>query len=153
MRPNRANDAACDRRPNVRPLCDASATVDRPLEAWRTLDRERIGPDVVATIRCALSDPVAILDGRWPGVRRGDAASAVGVAVRILRLAGLPSPVCDIAMSAVLVHAVKGDPAAALVLAHGLHVVARGHRDAARLNGCGRLWAAGPSRGPPDSRA
>ncbi|GEO97871.1 hypothetical protein [Methylobacterium haplocladii] len=153
MRPHRANDAACDRRRNGHKHCDAGATVDRPLEAWRTLDRERIGPDVVATIRRALFDSVAIHDGRWPGVRRGDAASAVGVAVRVLRRPGLPSPVCDIAMSAVLVHAVTGDPAAALVLAHGLQRLARGRRDAARLNGRARLWAAGASRGPPDSRA
>lgn len=120
----------------------------RPLRAWRSLDPHDIDAELVGAVRRALSGPVLVHDRRWPSVLGGDAATAVGVAIRFLRSHRPDRTTGDLVMSAVLVHAASGDPAAALLLAHGLAVLARGRPDADVLGSRARLWAAVPFRTP-----
>lgn len=111
------------------------------LAAWRTLDPDAVRPRTLRSVRTALHGTVQMHDRRWPAARAGNAAAAVGVALRFLAEFEPDGPDADLVMSALLVCAAEGDPAAACVLAHALRGLSHGRPDGADLLARGRLWA------------
>ncbi|MGX9390231.1 hypothetical protein ACWX0K_08565 [Nitrobacteraceae bacterium UC4446_H13] len=81
----------------------------------------------------ATLDKVAVLRGQtWIAAMRGDAAAGIAVALSLMPISTVTLEV-DIAMTAVLLSAIKGDAATALMLLHILGRVRLDHPFAAEL--------------------
>ncbi|KQY97173.1 hypothetical protein ASD45_20930 [Pseudolabrys sp. Root1462] len=70
----------------------------------------------VRVIRKALAGLFILNEPRWREAAKGDPAAAIGIALRVARRRGTAAPVIDLVMSAVLLAALSGDPAATLTL-------------------------------------
>lgn len=112
------------------------------LGVWRRCDPGDIAPATIAEVERAVAGAALLLHHpRWPEALRGDPAATVAAAVDVLRRHPPGTAAADLAMSGLLVHAARGDAAAALVLAHGLAALARRHpRPGALLDRAAR-WA------------
>lgn len=126
----------------VDPALDPRATT-----IWRSRPRRDIDPGSIDAIRVVLAGPLGIHDRRWRAAVGGDAAAAVAVAIRFLRHNDHGTAAGDLVMSNLLVHALDGDAAAAVVLAHALASLSRGRPDAVELVALSAQWGRRP---PPD---
>lgn len=88
-----------------------------PLHWWRHLPAESFTAAHVVVLQRAISGIGMVSEPRWPAAVRGDAAAAIGIALRTMKRRGTPGAIIDLHMSVVLLSAIKGDPAAVLVLA------------------------------------
>ncbi|MGO3933699.1 hypothetical protein NP284_35955 [Rhodopseudomonas pseudopalustris] len=81
------------------------------MPAYRLHEGERV------VLREALSK-IAVLGGcEWVGAMRGDPAASIAIALEVLPIANITLQV-DLALSAVLLNALDGNAAAALMLSH-----------------------------------
>ena len=128
-----------DRMPSSRPPIPA-----RP----RSGGRVPAGTSVsVRSTRSGRSSPVpwAFTDRRWRAAVGGDAAAAVAIAIRFLHHHDNGTAARDLVMSNLLVHALDGDPAAAVVLAHALVILSRDRPDAVELVTLSAQWGRRPA--------
>jgi hypothetical protein len=88
------------------------------VKSWRTYPATAFDRSHVPILHRALAG-VAIFASPERRIR-GDAATTIGVAIRAMRTQDTPSATFDCIMTAVLVRAIEGNLAAALVLAHAL---------------------------------
>ena len=91
----------------------------RPIPAiqwWRQLPADAFTKAHVDVVRSAISGISIIGEPRWANAVRGNPAAAIGIALRTANRRATPGPVVDLVMSAVLLAAMAGDPAAVLVL-------------------------------------
>ncbi len=97
------------------------------LAVWRSNLPESIDEEMLDRIEQALRDgPLRLMHPRWPAAARGDASVAVGVALDNLGpQVRVGATATDLAMTAILPHACRGNPAAVLVLTHALAALAR----------------------------
>lgn len=114
------------------------------LALWRTAGPDEIDDATVDALRSSLMRcSVSLHDRRWPEAARGTAAAAVGIAVDRVHEGSAPDGVAaDLAMSALLPHAHRGDPAATLVLSYALQALGRARPDRGRAAALARSWAA-----------
>ena len=102
-----------------------------PLQWWRRLPADVFAGAHVRVIRKALAGLFILNEPCWRDAVNGDAAAAIGVALRVGKRRGTTAPVTDLVMSAVLLAALSGDPAAALTIATMIkRKGARGERNA-----------------------
>jgi len=97
-----------------------------PLAWWRTVPPSRLGATHRYALRRSLSQIAILGQPGWQRAVAGDAAEAIGIALPLI-LSGESGSRLDIVMSAVLLCALQGNPAAALLLAHALD--SRSHQD------------------------
>ncbi|NNM73853.1 hypothetical protein [Enterovirga aerilata] len=112
------------------------------LAVWRSLHPDDIGAKELRSVRDTLAEgQLQLLDRRWPAAVRGEAFAAVGIGVeRLHDRAGPQTASFDLAMTALVPAACGGNPAAALVLAHGLEALARANGDI-RADALAQAWA------------
>ncbi|MBE7243324.1 MAG: hypothetical protein INR63_00100 [Actinomycetospora chiangmaiensis] len=112
------------------------------LAIWRWCDPGGIPLATVAEIERAVAGAGLLLHHRrWPEALRGDPAAMVAVAIDVIHDHPPGTPAADLAMSALLVHAARGDATAALVLAHGLAALAHRHPRSGELLDRAERWA------------
>lgn len=121
---------------------DADGTPDSPaLRLWCTLAPRAGGEETIRALEVALSQPGPFSGTRWDlAVIQPEVAVARGIEFLHARGA-MDGAEADRAMSALLVHALRGDPTTSLVLAHGLAALAHGRQDAERLMALSDGWA------------
>jgi hypothetical protein len=112
---SKATRSATPVRPAVARAIDLSAVP--PLHWWRKLPADVFTGAHVRIIRKAISGIAILNEPRWSEAAKGDPAIAIGIALRTARRSGMATPCIDLVMSAVLLAALLGDPAAALTLA------------------------------------
>ena len=94
---------------------------DEPVAAqvlWRTVPSFAYTAAEHERLRGLLGDVAILGEARWREAAAGDAAKAVGIAMEICDPDDGPSPMFDLAMSALFACVIDGDPAAGLVFAH-----------------------------------
>lgn len=105
---------------------------DRPTDAWRTCRADAIGALGLHRMKAAVAAAAPGGDARWRLAAAGDAATAIGVALDMMR-----GPVAgtrfDDAMTAVAVCALEGDAAACLVTSYVIRRLPLAGRAEARL--------------------
>lgn len=87
-----------------------------PLHWWRHLPADAYTGAHLDILHKAISGITILNEPRWPDAVRGDPAAAIGVALRTAKRHSTPTPAVDLVTSAVVLTALAGDPAAALVL-------------------------------------
>jgi hypothetical protein len=88
-----------------------------PLAWWRTMPAYRLHDAERVVLREALSK-ISVLGGcEWVGAMRGNAAASIAIAIEVLPNADITLRV-DVALSALLLNALDGNAAAALMLSH-----------------------------------
>lgn len=92
-------------------------TSPAPLTWWRTIPFADLDSRSADALADALRNIEILGDGRWRRASSGDTAAAVGCAMRLWS-AGVLGPSLDLAMTAVLMCALRGDRAARVVLIH-----------------------------------
>jgi len=97
-----------------------------PWDWWRTAPPGRLDATHRYALRRSLSQIAVLGEPGWQRAVAGDAAEAIGIALPIIHSGECGSRL-DIVMSAVLLCALNGNPAAALLLAHALDN--RSHQD------------------------
>jgi len=102
-----------------RMLNDGSAH-PTPLVWWRSLPADELEVGDVGRLRRAMRGLQIFGEPGWNAAVSGDAAEAVGVAIRIAVTKPCIEPVVDLVMSAVLGAAIEGDHGARHFLAHML---------------------------------
>lgn len=93
---------------------DNSAT----LVWWRTLKADELELCDVTKLRQCMQGFQILREPGWSDAVRGDAAAAIGIAVRVALMQPCIEPVLDLVMSAVLGPAVEGNGAAQHFLAY-----------------------------------
>jgi hypothetical protein len=97
-----------------------------PLQWWRTMPADRLNDAQHLLLRATL-EKVSLIKGReWLSAMRGDAAASIAIALHCLPITTVTLEV-DLAMSAVALHALGGNPASALLLSHILRRVPVDH--------------------------
>jgi len=86
------------------------------IQWWRQLPADAFTKAHLDVVRSAISGINIIGEPRWANAVRGNPAAAIGIALRTANRRDTASSVVDLVMSAVLLAAIAGDPAAALVL-------------------------------------
>jgi len=97
-----------------------STRICRPLALWRSERLPNIEAAAILEVRRELAGRVSLLHRAWPAARRGDAAAAIAAALDLTRGTTPHPAVMDLAVSALLVAAWRGNAAAETVLAHVL---------------------------------
>ncbi|MDP2411467.1 MAG: hypothetical protein Q8M26_14430 [Pseudolabrys sp.] len=87
-----------------------------PLHWWRHLPSDAYTVAHLEILHRAISGITFLNEPRWPDAVRGEPAAAIGIALRTARRHSTSCPVVDLVMSAVLLTALAGDPAARLML-------------------------------------
>lgn len=87
-----------------------------PLQWWRHLPAEDFTDDHLRILRRALAGIGMVGEPRWADAVDGHAASAVGIALQVMKARRPLTPVVDLTMSTVLITAIRGDAAAITVL-------------------------------------
>lgn len=95
-----------------------------PLWWWRRLPAQAFTSAHHAVLKRATSGFGHLSEPLWAVAAKGDAAAAVGIALRTFRRCPRPSPGVDLTMSVLLRCAIEGSGAAALVLSHVLARIA-----------------------------
>lgn len=109
--------------PSPPPAPDARVSV---LVFWRCFAADQFTAERRTRVE-AFVVRAAIADPRWRLAASGDAAAAIGIALS--RYSRLPDVAFDVAATAVLLCALRGDPAARVVLA----AIMRNHRVSERI--------------------
>jgi hypothetical protein len=89
-----------------------------PLHLWRTSGPDGIDRREADRLAEILTGVELLGEPRWRAARSWDAAEAAGVALRHLRRHGAAGTRADIAMSAVLLHALRGCATSRAVVVH-----------------------------------
>jgi hypothetical protein len=110
---------------NQLPSCNNRSSLARrpvapPTNWWRMRSPYDLGKKDVRAIREALLRSDLVGDAGWFPAVGGDAAQAIGIAIKALKISGMRNPLTDAVMSAVLCCAVEGDPAAKVVMLSAL---------------------------------
>jgi hypothetical protein len=92
----------------------------RPFECWRTRKPQDLDGKHVGRLRAELLRTRPVNDSDWLQAVTGDAAAAIGVAIRALKVLGMTDPLIDIVMSAVLACALEDDPASRVMISSAL---------------------------------
>ncbi len=109
-----------------------SAADASPLAWWRMLPADKFRDAEHLLVRATL-DKVAVLRSQtWIAAMHGDAAASIAVALSLMPISTVTIEV-DIAMTAVLLSALDGDAATALMLSHVLGRMTLDHPFAAEL--------------------
>jgi len=95
-------------------------TFPHPLAWWRTLRAEQFRKPHIRVVRRLLSQSAIIGEPHWFLAAAGDAAVAIGVALRVQKSGARTLVPLDLAMSAVLCIALDGNATGALVMASAL---------------------------------
>lgn len=103
-----------------------------PLAWWRTLPSNRLRDAEHLLLRAALDQVHVLQQPCWIAARRGDPSAAIATAMALLPITHVTLTV-DLAMSTVLLAALGGDAAAAVMLAHVLRQAEFDHPLAAEL--------------------
>jgi hypothetical protein len=97
------------------------ARPDSPLTWWRTREPCTFSrPGIESKRLQALIRRRSILDPDWPNAVKGDASAAIAVAIRQLKKHVICAEEIDLALSAVLTCALKGDVTSPIVLSSAL---------------------------------
>ncbi|WGS20183.1 MULTISPECIES: hypothetical protein [unclassified Bradyrhizobium] len=91
-----------------------------PTHWWRIRSPHDFSMRDVGAIRQALLKTDLVSDCDWFRAVGGDAAAAIGIAIKGLKSHGMRNPVTDAVVSAVLCCAVEGNPAAKVVMISAL---------------------------------
>lgn len=91
-----------------------------PLVWWRSLPADELGVGDVGRLRRAMRDLQIFGEPGWNAAVSGDAAEAIGVAIRVAVTKPCIEPLIDLVMSAVLGAAIEEDHGARHFLAHML---------------------------------
>lgn len=97
-----------------------------PLQWWRTLPADRLTDAQHLLLRATLAKISPLRGREWLGGLRGDAAAGIALALESLPITAVPLEI-DLVMSALAVHALSGNAAAALVLSHILRLAPLDH--------------------------
>lgn len=97
-----------------------------PLAWWRTMPAYRLHDTERVVLHEALSKVAVLGRCEWVGAMRGDAAASIAVALEVLPIADVTLQV-DLAFSALLLNALDGNAAAALMLSHVLRQMKLDH--------------------------
>jgi hypothetical protein len=97
-----------------------SISFPHPFAWWRTLRADRFSVGYVHIARRLLAKSAIIGEPHWFLAAAGDAAVAIGVAVRVQKRAGNTAVLLDLAMTAVACVALEGNQTAALLLSSTL---------------------------------
>ncbi len=137
-------------RKRTRPI--RVAPTPDPLSAWRRLAARDLDRACITQIREALAGTLMLHHRRWPAASRFDAAAAVGIALDLTDDTGPAGIAGDLAMSALLIHAARGNQAARLVLARALVQASQAPDGSPELFGLALGWARHAcDMGPPTS--
>jgi hypothetical protein len=98
----------------------ASSIERAPLHWWRTRKPQDFDDRHVKAIRTALLRTEIIDDSDWLRAVTGEPATAIGVALKALKVLGMNDPMIDAVVSAVLCCALEGDPAARVLILSAL---------------------------------
>lgn len=133
----------------VRRLRGADATC--PLALWRTRDPARISTAEVLRLARTVACTEILHERRWRAARAGDAAAAAAVAIDHLHRRTVRTPLTDLILGNLVVLALRGDPTAAVVIAHALRTFGRLDPGGAALVGLSGRWRNLPAslRRPP----
>jgi hypothetical protein len=121
------------RRSVVRVFVAASS----PLSWWRMVKPSDMGPKSYIPVRRALIGTDLPDECNWKAAFSGNAACAIGAAVRQIRKHDIGAREVDLAMSAVLVNALRGDAASAILISWALRKRAAKDEASASLSS---LW-------------
>jgi hypothetical protein len=91
-----------------------------PTQWWRIRSPHDLSSRDVRKIREALLRSDLVDDREWFRAVGGDAATAIGIAIKTLKSCGMRNPLTDAVVSAVLCCALDGDPAARVVMISAL---------------------------------
>jgi hypothetical protein len=91
-----------------------------PLAWWRSLPADELELRDVLRLRRAMRGLQFLGEPRWSDAVSGDAADAIGIAIRVAIKKPCTEPIVDLVMSAVLGAAIEGDAGAQHFLAHML---------------------------------
>lgn len=97
-----------------------------PLQWWRTLPADRLTDAQHLLLRSTLAKISPLRGREWLGGLRGDAAAGIALALESLPITAVTIEI-DLVMSALAVHALSGNAAAALVLSHVLRLAPLDH--------------------------
>lgn len=98
----------------------AGRLIAPPTHWWRIRSPHGFSKKDVRAIREALLKTDLVVDCDWLWAVGGDAAAAIGIAIKGLKSHGMKNPLTDAVISAVLCCAVEGDPAAKVVMLSAL---------------------------------
>jgi hypothetical protein len=101
---------------------------ETPLACWRTCSMSSFDAECHTSLRQVLTQVSLLREPRWNAARDGDAAAAIGIAIPAIADETFSLPCLDLLMSSVVLCALSGDPAAAVVWAYAL----RRHRSNSR---------------------
>ena len=90
--------------------------VEEPLHWWRAVPLHVVNPKLVAALRSVLASIMIMGEPGWPAAVAGDAAAAIGIALRSVRRPDVPPERLGCTASAVFLCAIAGDVTALLVL-------------------------------------
>jgi hypothetical protein len=105
-----------------------------PLAWWRTMPADRLRDAEHLILRDTLSKIGVLWGCEWVNAMRGDAGASIAIAVELLPITEFTLQV-DLAMSALLLNALGGNRAAALMLSHMLRKTELAHPCAPQLAG------------------
>ena len=112
------------RRPRRGTLRAGDLSSVPPLHWWRRLSADAFTDTHQEVLRNAISGFGMLGEPCWPDAAMGDAAAAVGVALRAIKRRRTPSPGLDLVMSALLRCAIAGNAGAIHALTHVLSQMA-----------------------------
>ncbi|MGM5035012.1 hypothetical protein [Tardiphaga sp. 803_E3_N1_3] len=107
-------------KPPTAPLNLAKPDVDSPLVWWRTRMAEDFSRSDLAPLRGALKGTQINFEPRWSAAVRGDAAAAIGIAVRQLKIHPTGAREVDLALSATVACAIERDAASPILISWAL---------------------------------
>jgi hypothetical protein len=102
-----------------------------PIAYWRNFSEPEFDAARCDRVLDALRQRAPLYDERWRAAVAGEAAASIGIALELLA-AEERGDELDMAMTAVLSCALCGDPAAALVVSHGVRRIGE-HPQSARI--------------------
>jgi hypothetical protein len=105
---------------------------ERPLAWWRTIPAEEFDPSRVTILRATLSTIAILEEPTWRSAAGGNAAAAIGLALR-LNPARSTGFAYDLIASALAICAADGNAAASLVMSHTLRKAPAAGKAEARI--------------------
>lgn len=107
-------------KPPATPLNLATPGADSPLVWWRTRMADDFSRSDLAPLRGALKGTQINFEPRWSAAVRGDAAAAIGIAVRQIKIHPRGAREIDLALSATVACAIERDAASPMLISWAL---------------------------------
>jgi hypothetical protein len=125
---DRPTEKAVERAATTTADCSMRCTIP-PLHWWRLRPLAEVGLlDIPMLTRC-IRGFTMLGEPRWGAAETGDVAAAIAVALKLLRTGRFVTPAMDLAGTALLIAAARGDVTARLVLDHLSSLEPDRHRD------------------------